>query len=40
MSTLTVKREKYYNKENSENDDNKFRWMIERRIFSPDVQIF
>ena len=37
-STLTGrKRKKYFNKEKRENLENKFRVMIERRIFSPDL---
>ena len=41
MRILAGKREKkYYNEEKRKNYDSKFRLMIERRIFSPDVQIF
>ena len=39
-NTSGKKRKKYYNEEKRKNYDNKFRLMIERRIFSPDVQIF
>ena len=38
MSTI-AERVKIFNKGKRENYNNKFRLMIERRIFSPDVQI-